>query len=336
MSGSRRVVFISLVVVGLGSLAAVGAFFLDPARAAVGPLPAEGLLLPADARFVVGLDVKRFTASPFYQRFRAQARPAAFRELEEKTGLSPERDVDHVLIAGRATRGRGAGLAIVLGSFDTYKLGRTIETAPRSRDRVVGRTFEGQTEYVFDEGGKEAAAVAFLDRQALLIGSQAEVEAALTGRAQGAAPLRANATIMALLERVRPGSTFWMVGDQSLLQHLPGTVPAPGGSGAAITLPALKSLIVTGDLEPVVSLAITGDTPDAEAARNLANIVTGFVSLMALQASQKPELKDLAQAISVATEESRVHVNARVPYEMLDALQPRKAAIAPETPATPK
>jgi hypothetical protein len=125
-----------------------------------------------------------------------------------------------------------------------------------------------------------------------------------------------------------------MVGDQSLLQNRPGTVPAPGGS--AITLPALKSLLVTGDLEPVVSLAITGDTPDAEAAKNLANIVTGFVSLMALQASQKPELKDLAQAISVATEESRVHVNARVPYEMLEALHPRKAGIAPETPATPK
>jgi hypothetical protein len=208
MSRSRLAVLISLLVVGLGSLAALGALFLDPARAAVGPLPAEGLLLPADARFVVGLDVKRFTASPFYKKFRAQAQPDALRELEEKTGLNPERDVDQVLIAGKAGAGRGAGLAIVLGSFDTYKLGRTIETAPRGRDQVEGRTFEGQTEYVFNEGGKEPAAVAFLDRQALLIGSQAEVEAALTGRAQGVTPLRTNASIMALLERVKPGSTF--------------------------------------------------------------------------------------------------------------------------------
>ncbi|HSB61844.1 MAG TPA: hypothetical protein VLI67_09000 [Vicinamibacteria bacterium] len=333
MSRSRLVVLVSMVVVGLGSLAAVGALYLDPARAAVGPLPAEGLLLPADARFVVGVDVRRFTASPFYRKFRAEARPQAFRDLEEKTGLDPERDVDHVLIGGKDMAGRGRGLAIVLGSFDTYKLGRSIETATESK-RLVGRTFEGHTEYVFREGAQEAVAVAFLDRQALLIGSQAAVEAALTGRAQGTAPLRANASIMGLLERVKPGSTFWMVGDQSLLQNLPGTVPGPGG-GAAITLPALRSLIVTGDLDPVVSLAITGDTPDAEAAKNLANIVTGFVSLMALQASQKPELKGLAQAITVATDQGRVQVNARVPYEMLEALHPRRAGTAPAAPAPP-
>ena len=332
MSRSRLVVLISMAVVGVGSLAAVGAFFLDPARAAVGPLPAEGLLLPADSRFVVGLDAKRFTASPLYKRFQAQARPDAFRELEERTGLDPERDVYQILIAGQATKGAGPGLAIVLGSFDTYKLGRSIETS-KDKDKVVGRTFVGYTEYVFNEGGREAAAVAFLDRQALLIGRQAAVEAALSGRANGTAPLRANASIMGLLERVKPGSTFWMVGDQSLLQNLPGTVPSPTGNGTSIELPALKSLIVTGDLEPVISLAITGDAADEAAAKNLANIVSGFVSLVALQASQKPELKDLAQAISVATEQSHVLVNARVPYEMLEALQPKRAAISPPAPA---
>jgi hypothetical protein len=326
MSRSRQVVFIAVAVVGLGSLVGVGAFFLDPARAAVGPLPAEGLLLPADSRFVVGLDVKRFTASPFYQKFRSQARPDALRELEERTGLNPERDVDQVLIAGQATKGAGPGLAVVLGSFDTYKLGQSIETG---KQKAAGHNFQGFTEYVFNEGGPEAMAVAFIDRQALLIGRQAAVEAALQGRASGAAPLRTNATLMALLERVKPGSTFWMVGDQSLLQNLPGTVPSPAGNGAAIELPALRSLIVTGDLEPVVSLAITGDAADPTAAKNLANIVSGFVSLVALQASQKPELKDLAQAVSVATDQSRVLVNARVPYEVLEALQPKREAIKP-------
>ncbi len=311
---------------GLGSLAAVGAFFLDPARAAVGPLPAEGLLLPADARFLVGLDVKRFTASPLYQKYQAQARPDAFRELEERTGLNPERDLDQVLIAGQATKGGGPGLALVLGSFDTYKLGQSIETG---KDKVAGHAFEGCTEYVFNEGGREGMAVAFIDRQALLIGRQAAVESALSGRARGGAPLRTNATLMGLLERVKPGSTFWMVGDQSLLQNLPGTVPSPAGNGTSIELPALKSLIVTGDLEPVISLAITGDAADPAAAKNLANIVSGFVSLVALQASQKPELKDLAQAVTVATDQSRVLVNARVPYEVLEALQPKRAATRP-------
>jgi len=331
MSRSRLVVLISMVVVGLGSLAAVGALFLGPARAAVGPLPAEGLLLPADSRFVIGVDVKRFTSSPFYQRFKVQARPDALRDLEEKTGINPERDVDQVLIAGRAAGSAGPGLAVVLGSFDTYKLGRSIETSPKAK--AVGRNFEGFTEYVFSEGGKESMAVVFLDRQALVIGSQAAVEAAVSSRAKGATPLRTNANLMGLLERVKPGSTFWMVGDQSLLQNMPSAIPAPGGNGNSITLPALKSLVVTGDLDPVIALAITGDTPDEASAKNLADIVRGFVALASMQASQRPELKDLAQAVSVATEKSQVQVNARFSYELLEALQPRKAAIAPTAPA---
>jgi hypothetical protein len=327
MSRSRLVVFISMVVVGLGSLAAVGALYLDPARAAVGPLPAEGLLFPADVRFVIGVDVKRLTSSPLYARFKAQARPDALRDLEEKTGINPERDVDQVLIAGRAAGGAERGLAVVIGSFDTYKLGRSIETSPNAK--AVGRNFEGFTEYVFDEVGRESKAVVFLDRQALVIGSRAAVEAAVSSRARGATPLLANPGITGLLERIKPGSTFWMVGDQSLLENLPSAIPGPGGNGNSITLPALKSLVATGDLDPAISLVVTGDTPDAAAATNLADIVRGFVALASLQASQKPELKDLAQAISVSTEKSQVHVNARFSYELLEALQPKRAAITP-------
>jgi hypothetical protein len=327
MSRSRLVVLISMVVVGLGSLAAVGALYLDPARAAVGPLPAEGLLFPADSRFVIGLDVKRFTASPFYQRYKAQARPDALRDLEERTGLNPERDVDQVLIAGRAAGEAERGLAVVIGSFDTYKLGRLIETSPKPK--AIGRSFEGFTEYLFGEGGKATQAVVFLDRQALVIGSQGAVEAAVSSRAKGATPLRSNTSIMGLLERVKPGSTFWMVGDQSLLANLPSAIPAPGGNGNSITLPALKSLVVTGDLDPAIAVVITGDTPDDAAATSLADIVRGFVALASLQASQKPELKDLAQAISISTEKNQVHVNARFSYELLEALQPKRAAITP-------
>jgi hypothetical protein len=57
--------------------------------------------------------------------------------------------------------------------------------------------------------------------------------------------------------------------------------------------------------------------------------VRGFVALMSLQAQQKPELQQLASAFTVATEQNRVLVSARVPYELLDALR-AKAKPAPE------
>ena len=178
--------------------------------------------------------------------------------------------------------------------------------------------------YLFNEdpAGRGSGAAAFLDDNTLVMGDQASVEQTVTARAKGEAPLRENAGLLALLETVKPGSTFWMVGDQSLLSNMPKSIPGMGGPGTSqsVELPALKSLIVTGDLDPQVSLDVTGEAGDEAAARNLADVVRGFVALASLQASQRPELKQLASAISVTTEASRVHVAARVPYDVIESL----------------
>lgn len=340
MTRSRLVVFFSFLVVAVGALGAIGAFYLDPARAAVGPLPAQGLSLPADTRFVIGVDVKRFTASPFYQKYsknRPHSQPEALKELEDKTGLNPERDVDRVVITGRPGGEKEGAVALVQGHFDRAKLSRAIET--EKKKDVTWKAFQGTTVYLFGEGAKGSGAVAFIDDDTLVVGSQAAVEATMTSFAQGSQPLRSNAALMALLEKVKPGSTFWMVGDQTLLANLPTSVPAPGaapgpGAQGQLSLPSLKSLTITGDLDPAVALEATGEAADEAAARNLADIVRGFVAFAALQANQKPELKQLSSAISVTTDANRVLVSARFPYELIDALQP--GAARPSAPEAAK
>jgi hypothetical protein len=339
MTRSRLVVLGSTVVVVGGAMAALGALYLDPARAAVGPLPPQALSLPAGTRYVMGLDVKRFVASPLYAKYaaaRSANRPQAFAELQEKTGLNPEQDLDQVYVAGTqaGVPGRaGDALVVVTGRFDRAKVGRAIET---ERKGVTSKNVSGTVVYLFNENsaGKGTAATAFLDDNTLVMGTQASVEQTVVARAKGEAPLRNNAALLALLEGVKPGSTFWMVGDQTLLSNMPKAIPGPGGPGTSqsIELPALKSLTVTGDLDPQVSLDITGEAADEPAAKNLADVVRGFVALASLQANQKPELKQLASAISVTTEASRVHVAARVPYEVIDSLQPRRSATAAPPP----
>jgi hypothetical protein len=325
----------SSVVVGVGALLAAGAIYLSPARAAVGPMPADGLILPADTRFVVGLDVRRFVQSELYatSQGRRAMRPEAFAQLEETTGLNPERDLDQVVIAGgppAANGRRQPGLVLVNGRFDRYKLSRAIETSGKG---VTWKDHQGTTVYMFREGRKGADAAAFLDDDTLVFGSQPAVEAAITSRAGGTAPLRTNATLMALLERVRPGSTFWMVGDQSLLANLPSTIPAPGGSeGSSLQLPAVRNLIVTGDLDPQIAVEATAETADEAAAKNLADVVRGLLALAALQGNQKPELKELASSVNVSTEVNQVHLNARIPHELWESLQQQPKKIA-ESPA---
>ena len=330
MTRSRLVFFAAMTVVVVGVAAGVGALWLNPARAAVGPLAGAALILPADAKFVMGFDVKRFAASPFYERFKAQRgmKPEALAELEEKTGLNPARDLDQIVVAGTGVR--GTGVAVALGHFDLYKLGRAIETSGKAR----GASYEGVTVYNYTEESKQPLSLALVDESTLVFGPTDQVTQALASRTRGETPLKTNAALMARVEGIRPGSTFWMVGDQSLLASLPTSIPAPGasGGGGSVTLPALTGLTVTGDLDPQVSLAVTGEARDAAAAKNLADVVRGLVAMASLQAAQKPELQQLASAVSVTTEENRVLVSARIPYETLDALQPHRPHAVQSTP----
>ena len=324
MNRSRLVLFLAMTVVVVGVVAGLGALWMSSAQAAVGPLAGEALILPKDARFVMGFDVKRFAASPFYERFATKRgmKPEMLAQLEERTGLNPARDIDQIVIAGSGQGGSHPGLAVAFGRFDLYRLGRAIETDGKAQSS----NHEGVTVYSFAKDASHTVAVAFLDESTLVFGSKDKVLAAISSRTRNEAPLKSNTQLISLVEKVRPGSTFWMVGDQSLLASLPTSIPAPGGSaegGASLTLPALTGLTVTGDLDPQVSLAITGEARDALAAKNIADVVRGLVAMASLQAQQKPELQQLASAISVATEENRVLVNARVPYEMLEALQPK-------------
>jgi hypothetical protein len=324
MTRSRLVFFAAMTVVVVGVAAGVGALWLSPARAAVGPLVGEALILPADAKFVMGFDVKRFAASPFYERFKAQRgmKPEALAELEAKTGLDPARDLDQIVVAGTGVK--GAGVAVALGHFDLYKLGRAIEASGKAH----GTSYEGVTVYNFSEESKPLS-LALVDESTLVLGPSDQVAQALASRTRGETPLKTNTALMARVEKIQPGSTFWMVGDQSLLAALPASVPAAGGT---MSLPALKGLTVTGDLEPQVSVAVTGEAQDAAAANKLADVVRGLVAMASLQAAQKPELQQLASAVSVATEENRVLVSARIPYETLDALQPKRPQAVQSTP----
>jgi hypothetical protein len=333
MTRSRAAVVVAMTIVAVAVVAGVGALWLNPARAAVGPLPAEALVLPADARFVSGIDVPRFVASPFYRRFASQPgmKPKALAELEAKTGLDPARDLQQIVVAGGGPASQV--IAIAVGRYDSRKLARALESEGKAQASVRG----GVTLYSFKGDSGPGTALALLGGSALALGSSEAVLAAAAARSRGETPLRSNAALLARVEKVRPGSTFWMVGDQSLLANLPSSIPTPGGSGpgAALNLPALKGLTVTGDLDPQIALSLTGETADEVAARNLADVVRGLVAIAALQAQRKPELQQLASAVSVATEANRVLVSLRLPYELLDALQPKpSAAPAPPAPGT--
>lgn len=324
MNRSRRLIVTAAAVSVLGIGFAFSTRLTGTARAAVGPVPPEALALPADSSMVMGFDVRALTNSQFYARFGQEGQPGrveALEEIERKTGLNPERDIDSVVVAirARATEPRAEGdrkhgsdnaLVFVTGRFDAARLEASIPASGKAtQERRDGVTIYREAT------GKSNGVVALLDAGILVAGDAASVESFLTNRQTGHG-IRDSKELVALLERVEPGSTFWAVGGPSVLSRMTSEV-----GGAAANLPAIKQVVAYGHLDPEVGMTATAEAADAKSAAKIADVLRGFSAMLSLQAGQKAELAQIADSISVATEDDKVHVKATITHDLIDSLK---------------
>ncbi|MBK5255396.1 MAG: hypothetical protein JJE39_05135 [Vicinamibacteria bacterium] len=329
MNRSRRLILTAAAVSALGITFSFSARVTGTARAAVGPVPPEALALPADSAVVMGFDVRALTGSQFYAKFGGEGEPGrveALAEIERKTGLNPARDIDSVVVAVRpqtedpksaepaldgVRRHRPENaLVFVTGRFDAARLEASIpETGKASKERRDGVTIYREA------SGKSNGAVALLDAGILVAGDTASVDTFLANRASGRG-IRDNAALVSLLESVEPGSTFWAVGGPSVLSRVTSEIGGP-----AANLPAIKQVVAYGHLDPEVGMTATAEAADAKSATKIADVLRGFSALLSLQAGQKAELAQIADSISVATEDDKVHVKATITHELIDSLK---------------
>lgn len=324
MNRSRRLIAAAAAVSVLGVGLAFSTRLTGTARAAVGPIPPEALALPADSSVVMGFDVRALTASQFYAKFGGEGEPGrveALAEIERKTGLNPARDIDSVVVAigAKALEPRTAGdqkhqaenaLVFVTGRFDAARLESSLpEAGKASKERRDGVTIYREAT------GKSNGAVALLDAGILVAGDGASVETFLANRATGHG-IRDSQALVAQLESIEPGSTFWAVGGPSVLSRVTSEVGGP-----AANLPAIKKIVAYGHLDPEVGMTATAEAADAKSATKIADVLRGFSAMLSLQAGQKAELAQIADSISVATEDDKVHVKATITHELIDSLK---------------
>lgn len=329
MNRSRRLILTAAAVSVLGVGVAFSTRLTGTARAAIGPVPPEALALPADSSVVMGFDVKALTGSQFYAKFGAEGEPGrveALAEIERKTGLNPERDIDSVVVAIRANavdaQADGArkhrpenALVFVTGRFDGARLEASIPEAGKAqKERRDGVTIYREAT------GKSNGAVALLDSGVLVAGDSASVETFLANRSTGHG-IRDSVQLVSQLESIEPGSTFWAVGGPSVLSRVTSEVGGP-----AANLPAVKQVVAYGHLDPEVGVTATAEAADAKSATKIADVLRGFSAMLSLQSGQRAELAQIADSISVATEDDKVHVKATITHELIESL--KKSAIS--------
>jgi hypothetical protein len=309
---TRLVVAVAGVVVLAGALAGGLLHFLRPGKP-IGPMPAAALRLPADVRYVAGIDFRRFAASPLYARYSNSLpfTPGALRRLQAETGLDLARDLTHVLFAGESPKDVIRSLVVLVLGADHGDLARWLE-----RQDIRRYTHEGRTIYILAVKPLPRVAV-LLAPDALAVGLPDQVEHAVAEMARSKAPLRRNETLLALVAGLRADAPVW------LAYELPAA-PAPGGLSPELAraLASLRTITMAGELEPAIALdlAATTDTPDG--AGELARVIDQAVHVFIDASQESPALKDLASSIHTVQEERQVRVSASIPYALLETLKP--------------
>jgi hypothetical protein len=325
---TRYFVIASLLVLGVGLGTGLVAYYVGfPAGAfsrAGGP--GELQLVPRDATVIAYADVRDVMTSELRQKLHnALPMPAeGQRDLEEKTGINIETDVDRVVACLTPdrddSRSRGAGMVLARGRFNETKIESLMREHGAQVEEYRGKRLIATTADADGSGRPQKFAAAFIEPGLVALGTTPLVRAAVDLHQTGDNPqtglqsVTGNDELMALVRSLDNGN-IWAVGRFDALQsqaHLPQEV--------AGRLPAITWFAVSGHVNGGLRGVIRAEARDDEAANNLRDVVRGFLALGKMQSGGRPEIQAMMQSLELGGTGKTVALSFTVPAEVFDAV----------------
>ncbi|MBI2834417.1 MAG: hypothetical protein HYX76_08325 [Acidobacteria bacterium] len=303
-----------ILVAGLctGLLAYYGGF---PTVASTAYGPAELSYVPADADVVAYANVREVMTSELRARLK-QVMPEhgqGQNEFEQKTGLNIESDVDHVVACvAPSASDRNGGMVLVRGRFDQVRL----ETLARQEGGVV-EEYRGRRLIRTTHGshGDTSAMLGFMEPGLAVFGDSATVKRAIDTHVGGGKNVTSNDALMTLMREMASGSNAWAIGRFDAIAkraNLPDNVSRQ--------IPPLHWFAASGHVNGGISGMLRAEARDEQAAENLRDVLRGFVALIKLQSSAKPELQAMLQSIELGGTGKTVAISFSIPSAVIDAL----------------
>jgi hypothetical protein len=267
--------------------------------------------------------VRALLTSPLRQKLHpgALTDPNGRNELQEKTGIDFESDVDHVVSAASiGDDQKGMPLMLARGRFDVVK----IEGFLREEGATVD-TYKGIRLLLHPEN---QFAVAFLEPGLIGAGTADAVKRAIDTKA-GAETVSKNDEVMSLVRDVE-NSTAWAVA------RFDGALPAAGiPTDIAKQLPAVNWVSVSGHVDDGVRGTLRVEAKDETAAKDLTEVIRGFMALARLQASQHQDLATIVNSLQLSGHDKTVTLDFQIPGDVLNTIAAMRAvphqAPAPRT-----
>jgi len=316
-----------ILVVGLGTglvAAYVGGF--QNLTLIGGDGPAELAYVPADSRVVAYADIRDVMDSEVRRKLSAfqQGANDGAADFKEKTGIDLETDIDYVVASvagmGEPTKGEPP-LVLAKGRFDAVR----IEGLIRDQGGVV-EDYKGSRLLVSDE---KKLAIVFLEPGLVAIGGADAVRNAIDTKSAGSS-VKGNDEVMRLVRDIDDGDA-WVVARFDALTG--GRLP----DAVANQLPPINWFSARGFINSGVEGQLRVETRDEAAAKNLQDVIRGFMALGRLQTGQHPEVAEFLNSVQLSGDGKNVSLSFSLPPEMIDALGALRAQRPrPRTTPAPK
>ena len=306
-----------------------------PVLAALGPGgPDELAFVPADAHMVAYADMRALMNTPFHDRVKqydgtARANPDSF---EARTGINLETDIDHVLVMSTPSPAPLQGASIPAGSlmvargrFDVTRIEGLMREQGGQAEQYHGVRIVSIKQDVHD------TAMALAEPGLILFGTLDAVRNGIDTKAGSHAAIRNDDAFMKLVGQVDAGMA-WSV---SKMDSLPGAGLPPAVAGQ---LPPINWLAMSGHFDSGMHGFVRAEARDAESAKNLRDVVQGFLALVKMQGSRQPEYKGFFDSLALTADGNAVSLSFDISAATMDALSngaPFRRPGATRPPADP-
>jgi hypothetical protein len=320
-----------VIVVGLctGLVAYYGGLPTFASTRAAGP--EELRYVPADAAIVAYANVRDVMASQFRQSLK-QVLPDQDKqgqnEFQAKTGIDIERDIDHVVacIQPGSNPSDHNGFVLLRGNFDANRLeslarehGAQAAPSPGGKVRLLHWNQSGDGDKVaYHHGGNNAKAIGFVEPGLIVVGDEKLIQRAF---GPGATTIASNDELMGMIADVESSSAnLWAVGRMDAIAHDPNLPPQ-----IAAQIPSVKTFSASSRIDGGLSGILRAEARDDESAKNLRDVVQGFLALAKMQAGTKPEFDGLLRSVQLSGTGKTVAISFEVPNELIQAMSNKVA-----------
>jgi len=312
--GSALVLVLGL---GIGTVAYYGG--VPGGLFAASPGSEELQYVPQDAAVVAYADVRAVMQSELRQRLLKLDEESEERGRDEflrETGIDIERDIEHV-VAYMAPEEAGErapnGMVLARGRFNAPKIEALVTGHGGRVESYKGKKIYTSVEGKGGHAGGQKMAMCFVEDGLAVMGRDDLVRQAVDRGGRGG-NIMDNAEFRSRIEGMQGGS-MWAVGR---FDRVASTAKLPNEINDRI--PPITWFSASGSVNGGMRATVKAEVQTDEAAKNLRDIIQGFMALARMSAGNRPEMQALWPELELGGTGKTVTIGFSVSSELLDAL----------------